>query len=1167
DDAVEGRNLQLNCLRAQAAVTSRMREIADATANGFGMETLKSVMRSHQKLVKELDVVFGLLRKRYQDLDEGLPESWKHMTRLREIENIVLYCGLASTLAVAGLSIWYYRRQFLLRIRQMENNVESLTRGASINNPIAGNDEITHLDASFRNMSMQLAAVAERERALFENSSDMICVLDSEFSFIRANKASTILCGKSVEELISSPVTSIVAENSRDSVTNNLKAARASGAPGQCEVVLKSSNNKELITVWSIFWSPDKKSCHCVIHDVSDERALDKMRESFLRLIAGDFRAPLTETAALVDRLASGDCGSLPETATKKLSGATGTLARMVNLVDELIQLETLKSSSLNLNLKNQKVKAVLAESVKDTESLASRQKVNVEIFCPEGLSFTADFDRIVRVVTNFLSNALKFSPEGSTVKLVAEKTAAGKVQISVKDQGRGISKEQIGNLFQAFKQVTAADGKRGKGTGLGLVVCKRIVEEHGGSVGVESEEGKGSRFWLQIPEQSQMPQRKMQPTAELSILSPRSTAGSSATAETAVIQENESVDALAVRNANQLQNISRSIIKTGFPLGFRASKKNFWENLTFKQKGILLLGLPLLFQGVFMAAMAYFINESGQSHDKQMHNRFLTRNAIRTTTPLFEMMINLRSRDPNKINVKTCKETMQSASKLMNHLKDTLNGDKLATDYYYQLVQYTRNSLVPLLNQLALQLKTDGSLDEVDNRRYANMMLLMLNGMCAHVQVMVDAIEARDKDAPAHLQQIRQYETSVLLAGLFLNAATAVWLAIYFSSDVVRRLLVLSDNSQRLAIGAKLNEELSGKDEIAHLDRVFHETAKRLAEARAAESTFLDNANNIICAFDSDSRFVTINHAASDKLAIPFEHFDEYSLSNLLSEDEKESFSKALQAQKAKSEPLVFECKIKAGEKQIDTVWSILWSESEELFFAVAYDITARRELDRMKREFLALVTHDLRTPLSTIQGMAILLENKAMGELPEEALAALKEIKEKTKQILDLVNDLLDLSKLEAGEMKCEFNNVSMAELMDKLQNIFTQAGLSVASNGSSPEQLSKANLEADLERLAYAVSGMAMELFNDKKVQLFLKADCADSQLKIILSGPVKETSEGGFAGINSEDAGGQYNADSSHRLRLPLSKKLLQMHHAKASADKSLEQTSLQIILKG
>jgi CheY-like chemotaxis protein/anti-sigma regulatory factor (Ser/Thr protein kinase) len=128
----------------------------------------------------------------------------------------------------------------------------------------------------------------------------------------------------------------------------------------------------------------------------------------------------------------------------------------------------------------------------------ADQQGVPLESTTPSGLVW-GDGDRLVQVLVNLLSNAVKFSPRGRGVRLSASE-AGGFADVRVTDQGRGIPVSYREAIFERFRQVEASDARQKGGSGLGLAICKSIIEQHGGSIGVESEEGRGSVFWIKLP-------------------------------------------------------------------------------------------------------------------------------------------------------------------------------------------------------------------------------------------------------------------------------------------------------------------------------------------------------------------------------------------------------------------------------------------------------------------------------------------------------------------------------------------------------------------------------------------------------------------------------------------------------------------------------------------
>jgi signal transduction histidine kinase len=147
-------------------------------------------------------------------------------------------------------------------------------------------------------------------------------------------------------------------------------------------------------------------------------------------------------------------------------------------------------------------VERVLVEGVENIRNLAAIKGVELELrIDPSTGSVEADPMRVGQVATNLIGNAIKFSPEKSKIEVFASGDS-GTVTISVKDYGRGIAQRDLSRLFQRFAQLDSSTTRKAGGTGLGLVISKGIVEQHGGKIWVESALGKGSTFSFSLPRQ-----------------------------------------------------------------------------------------------------------------------------------------------------------------------------------------------------------------------------------------------------------------------------------------------------------------------------------------------------------------------------------------------------------------------------------------------------------------------------------------------------------------------------------------------------------------------------------------------------------------------------------------------------------------------------------------
>jgi len=182
----------------------------------------------------------------------------------------------------------------------------------------------------------------------------------------------------------------------------------------------------------------------------------------------------------------------------QRIERSVSNIDRLLTLIDELLHVEKLAAGKLVDELAPCAVTSVVEAAVNSIRDHAELQKLSVSHDRSYAM-ILADEQRLVQVVINLLSNAIKYSPAGTNIS-VEQRDLGGDVEIRVIDQGRGLPAHMHERIFESYVQVQKSDADRGTGTGLGLAICKQIVEKHGGRIGVESEEGKGSSFWIRLP-------------------------------------------------------------------------------------------------------------------------------------------------------------------------------------------------------------------------------------------------------------------------------------------------------------------------------------------------------------------------------------------------------------------------------------------------------------------------------------------------------------------------------------------------------------------------------------------------------------------------------------------------------------------------------------------
>lgn len=233
-----------------------------------------------------------------------------------------------------------------------------------------------------------------------------------------------------------------------------------------------------------------------VFHDMSDGLAqVEKLKKEFVAMISHDLRAPLSALQMYLSLLVDGTYGQLNDTGERRGQSALKSVAQLVKLINDLLDMEKLEAGRMEMVFKPTELNSVIEYSIESVRNLAEGSEVEIK-FESKAARILADGDRLAQVLINLLSNAIKFSPKNGFVIVSAERIGE-QIKVAVQDQGQGIPAQYRDLIFERFKQIP---GQKKGGTGLGLPICKAIIEQHNGTIGVDSEEGKGSVFWFILP-------------------------------------------------------------------------------------------------------------------------------------------------------------------------------------------------------------------------------------------------------------------------------------------------------------------------------------------------------------------------------------------------------------------------------------------------------------------------------------------------------------------------------------------------------------------------------------------------------------------------------------------------------------------------------------------
>lgn len=245
-----------------------------------------------------------------------------------------------------------------------------------------------------------------------------------------------------------------------------------------------------------------------VLTDVTKQRDLEELKSQFVANVSHELRTPIHAIRESVQLLLDSLLGELNEKQRKMLTLTARNIERLSRLINDVLDFSKIEAGKLRLKPTSFKVADIVAQTTATFDAWAKTKKVLMDhAQVDPRLEIEADSDRLSQVLTNLVGNALKFTPEGGTITIKSSaassssaKGAETRVRVSVQDTGPGISVKDKGRIFEKFGQGSAAKSSAVGGTGLGLSISKELIELHGGTIWVESEEGKGAEFIFEIP-------------------------------------------------------------------------------------------------------------------------------------------------------------------------------------------------------------------------------------------------------------------------------------------------------------------------------------------------------------------------------------------------------------------------------------------------------------------------------------------------------------------------------------------------------------------------------------------------------------------------------------------------------------------------------------------
>jgi two-component system phosphate regulon sensor histidine kinase PhoR len=275
-----------------------------------------------------------------------------------------------------------------------------------------------------------------------------------------------------------------------------LQEARQTGSKTEAEVALSLPEEKY---VFAEALPVDENNTALFLRDITKVKQLENTRREFVANVSHELKTPLTAIRGYAETLLEGaiENEDTRRDYLQKVIKNTETLSLLIN---DLLEISSLESGRKEKPLSGVDLKEIMSRAAEMTSKKARAKKIAIVL--PDisgGFTVKGDFDHILRAAINLIDNAINYSDPGSGIDILCEKTE-DRIKLSVRDRGIGIAREHLPRIFERFYRIDKSRSRDQGGTGLGLSIVKHIMELHGGSVAVESEEGKGSIFTLVFP-------------------------------------------------------------------------------------------------------------------------------------------------------------------------------------------------------------------------------------------------------------------------------------------------------------------------------------------------------------------------------------------------------------------------------------------------------------------------------------------------------------------------------------------------------------------------------------------------------------------------------------------------------------------------------------------
>lgn len=435
--------------------------------------------------------------------------------RAREISSDATYAVLIASLIAVALAIIasaQFTRSLVEPAERLTETVRRIGRGRlDLKIDVLTNDEFGELSREFNKMTERLRIFEElniekileekqKSETLVQNITDAIIVCDKNNRIILINDAAQKLFNVKKEDIEGADFSEIILD---DKIRNIFLNPKSNSYLQQPYLLLKTDGNEVYVRP-KVFEIPlpggETLGNVLILQDVTQFRELDRLKSEFMATVSHEFRTPLTSINMSVDILKQEIVGKLNKEQKDLIQSTKQDAERLTKLVRELLELSKLESGKFQLRREPVSINDLINDTIKPILLPIKEKSVELKLKLGDNIpKIIGDYQQLGWVISNLVNNALKYTSKRGLVEISTALTG-NKIIVKVSDTGKGISKENIGKIFDKFVQIKESMETTPGSVGLGLAIAKEIVEGYGGEISVESEVDKGSVFKFTIP-------------------------------------------------------------------------------------------------------------------------------------------------------------------------------------------------------------------------------------------------------------------------------------------------------------------------------------------------------------------------------------------------------------------------------------------------------------------------------------------------------------------------------------------------------------------------------------------------------------------------------------------------------------------------------------------